>query len=122
MLQQQGPCIWKLTVVTIKYITFTTLYLLISLTAFFAFYLISRRISGPRLSDGGFWLFLAISLFWGANQMSISRYGYFLFYLPPTDFFEKNYIIRWIAFISALLQALCIPIQGDTTRRWLSRK
>jgi hypothetical protein len=97
------------------------LYLIASLAAFLAFYSISRKISGPSLNHGRFWLFFAILILWGANQLGVARYGYIFLYPSSKDFFGSDYIIRWVAFISALLQTLCLPSKV-TPRYWFSRK
>lgn len=97
------------------------LYLLISLIAFLAFHSTSKIISGARLTPGVFLIFLAPLILWGAAQLSVARYGYVLFYLPSRDFLGGDYIIRWIAFISALVQIFCLPSK-DSPRRYLSRQ
>lgn len=99
----------------------TLLYLLVSLSAFLVFYSISKRISGSNLTHGKFWAFFALLILWGANQLSVARYGYIFLYLPSKDVFGSDYIIRWIAFIGALLQTFCLP-RKDNPRHWFSRK
>ena len=106
---------------TINPLLIAALYSLTSLAAFLAFYSISRRISGDSLTHGRFWFFFTLLILWGANQLSVARYGYIFLYLPSKDVFGSDYIIRWIAFISALLQTFCLPTK-DNPRRWFSRK
>lgn len=94
------------------------LYSLTSLAAFFLFYSISKKISGENLSYWKFYVFFALLILWGGNQLSVARYGYMLFHLPSEDFFEINDAVRWVAFISAISQVLCIPTKKNSRRRF----
>lgn len=85
------------------------LYLLVSGFVLFFFYVISKKISGPNLTQRKFWLFFILLVVWGASQLSLARYGYFLLYPPSQDVFANDYIIRWAAFVSVLLQVFLIP-------------
>lgn len=97
------------------------LYLLVSISGFWCFRSISRRISGENFTDGKFWVFLAFSLFWGANQLSVADYGRLFLFMPTLEVFESDYIIRWIALISAVAQAFILPVKKEQNR-WFSRK
>lgn len=97
------------------------LYSLVSLAAFFFFYSISKKISGPDLTGWKFYGFFVFLILWGGNQLSVARYGYMLLPLPSKDFFGNGEIVRWVAFISALFQVLCIPTK-EKPRRWFSRR
>jgi len=97
------------------------LYSFASLSVFLIFYLISKTISGVNLTHGKFLLFFALLVLWGANQLGVARYGYIFLYLPSKDVFGSDCAVRWIAFISAILQVFCLPSK-DTPRRWFSRK
>ena len=98
----------------------TVLYLAVSLVVFLAFYLVSKELSGAGFKLGRFWLFFIVAMLWGAVQLNVARHGYILLFLPSRDVFESNYLIRWIAFISAIAQATCVPSK-EKPRRWFSR-
>jgi hypothetical protein len=87
----------------------TTLYLLASLTIFWLYYSTAKKISGPNLKPGIFWFFFALIILGGAIQLNVARHGYILFIPSSKDTIENNYLIRWIAFVSAILQTLCTP-------------
>ena len=92
------------------------LYLLTSLTVFYFFYSTSKKISGKNLQQWKFYVFFALLILWGGNQLSVARYGYMLFFLQTRDLFETNDTVRWIAFISSISQILCIPTKENTKR------
>ncbi|MBP5946894.1 MULTISPECIES: hypothetical protein [unclassified Pseudomonas] len=96
-------------------------YLLISLVGFFFFVSISRKISGRKLTPGRFWVFFAVLLFWVVNQMSVAQNGYLFSYRPSKEVLENDYVIRWIAYISAIAQAFFLPSKEEP-KRWFSRK
>ena len=98
-----------------------TLYSLAFVVAFFFFYGVSKKISGPHLTHWKFYIFFALLVLWGGHQLSVARYGYMLLPLPSNIFFESDDVIRWVAFISAVFQVLCVPTQ-KLPRRWFSRQ
>lgn len=61
------------------------------------------------LKRNGFGCALLAFYFGGAVQYNVARHGSILFFSSPLEFLVSNYWIRWIAFISAILQAICIP-------------
>ena len=85
------------------------------------FYGVSKKISGPHLTHWKFYIFFALLVLWGGHQLSVARYGYMLLPLPSNIFFESDDVIRWVAFISAVFQVLCVPTQ-KLPRRWFSRQ
>lgn len=87
----------------------TFVYFMISVLGFLCFYLISRHLSGDNFKEKWFWLCFAGVLLWGAVQYNVASHGSILFFSSPLEFLVSNYWIRWIAFISAILQATCIP-------------
>lgn len=99
----------------------TVLYFLVSLFIFLLFYSASRAASGVGFTVGRFWFCFAGVMLWGIVQLSVAYDGYTLLYLPSKDIFQNNYLVRWIAFISAILQTICIPDKDDP-KRWYSRK
>lgn len=99
----------------------TALYFLASLVAFLAFYTTSKNISGVNFRSGWFWFFFAWAMLWGMVQLNVARHGYILFAPSSKDIIENNYLVRWIAFISAIFQTACIPSK-EKPRRWFSRK
>jgi hypothetical protein len=58
---------------------------------------------------------------WGMVQLNVARYGYVLFFPSTQGFLIDNYWVRWVAFVSALLQTACIPSKAPS-KRWFSRK
>ena len=99
----------------------TALYFLVSVAGFWCLRSVSRRISGDNFTDGKFWVFFALFLFWGGNQMSVARFGQLMSFMPAVEAFEGDYIIRWIAFITAIAQAFFFPSEKEP-KRWFSRK
>lgn len=87
----------------------TLFYFIVSVLVFLCSYSISRRLSGEGFKEKWFWLCLAGVLLWGTVQYNVARHGSILFFSSPLEFLVSNYWIRWIAFISAVLQAICIP-------------
>ncbi|WP_065877077.1 MULTISPECIES: hypothetical protein [unclassified Pseudomonas] len=87
----------------------TVIYFVMSLSVFLVCRSISRHLSGDNFSDKWFWVCLVGVLFWGAAQFSVARYGSILLFSSSLEFLVNNEWVRWIAFISALLQATCIP-------------
>ncbi|WP_223496976.1 hypothetical protein [Pseudomonas sp. A-RE-26] len=87
----------------------TVIYFVMSLSVFLVCRLVSRKLSGDNFSDKWFWVCLVGVLFWGAAQFSVARYGSILLFSSSLEFLVNNEWVRWIAFISALLQATCIP-------------
>nr|WP_315445389.1 hypothetical protein [uncultured Pseudomonas sp.] len=96
------------------------LYFLVSILGFWCLRSISRRISGQNFTHGKYWAFFALSLFWGANQLSVADYGRLFLFMPTLEVFESDYIIRWIALISAVAQAFILPVKKEQNR-WFSR-
>lgn len=94
----------------------TTLYLFSSLVVFWFFYSTSKKISGPNLKPEIFWFFFAGLMLCGAIQLNVAYYGYILFFHSSKDFIENNYLIRWIAFLSAILQTFCTPSKENQGR------
>lgn len=99
----------------------TAMYSFVSLAGFLFFYSISRKFSGVNFTHGKYWIFFVFVLFWAANQLSVARYGYLLSFMPSIDVFEDDYVIRWIAFITAIAQAFFFPSRKEPGC-WLSRK
>ncbi|MGE8177639.1 hypothetical protein [Pseudomonas fluorescens] len=99
----------------------TTLYLFFSLIGFLAFRAISKNFSGANFKPKWFWICFALSMLWGVAQLNVARYGYVLFFPFSKDLLVSNYLVRWIAFISAIFQTVCIPSKEEP-RRWFSRK
>ncbi|MCF5063809.1 hypothetical protein GIW73_12755 [Pseudomonas syringae] len=87
----------------------TVIYFVMSLSVFLVCRLISRKLSGDNFSDKWFWVCLVGVLLWGEAQFSVARYGSILLFSSPLEFLVNNDWVRWVAFISALLQATCIP-------------
>ena len=92
----------------------TALYLVTSVATGSAFLLISRKLSGPSLSALQFWLFFTAAVLWGMVHWGIARNGHILFLAPSQRFFEENYCVRWIAFLSAVFQSACMPTRRKT--------
>lgn len=97
------------------------LYFLVSLIVFVIFFKISRNISGVNFSAGWFWFFLIWVMLWGMIQLDVARNGYILFIPVSKVIIEDNYLIRWVAFISSILQVFCLPGK-EKPRGWFPRK
>ena len=97
------------------------LYLFASVVVFLVFFATSRAISGRRFKVAGFWLFFVLAMLWGMVQLNVARQGYIYFFPSSKVIIEGNHIVRWVAFISAVLQAVCIPTR-EKPRRFLSQK
>jgi hypothetical protein len=102
-------------------IVFSVLYLFGSVAVFLAFNRASKRFSGPQLKPIVFWCFFALSMFWGMVQFNVARHGYILFIPSSAEITSTNYLVRWVAFISAVLQTVCIPSK-EIQPRWFFRK
>ena len=98
----------------------TIIYTLISILAFLATYIISRKISGPKLTPVIFYTFIMAVIFIGVCQLSVARNGYMWLNMPLNYIFDYDETIRWIAFISHFFQVLCIPSRSRQ-KHWLLR-
>lgn len=87
----------------------TAIYFFISLLGFLFWRSISKHYSGDNFTVKWFWICLLGVLLWAAAQSSVAHHGSLLFFSPPLEFLEHNDWVRWIAFISWLLQGVCIP-------------
>jgi hypothetical protein len=87
----------------------TIIYFIISLLGLLAWRFISKHLSGDNFSVSGFWACYVGVVIWGAAQWGVFSKGSILFFSPPLDFLVHNEWVRWIAFISTLLQTRCIP-------------
>ena len=96
-------------------------YFLLSLGAFLIFYSISRSLSGANLTPRRFWFFFIFLVLWGGIQLGVARDGYILLYLPFKGYFEGDSIVRWIAFVGAVLQVACVPGKVPS-KRWFARR
>ncbi|MBP5954953.1 hypothetical protein ICA16_04680 [Pseudomonas anatoliensis] len=99
----------------------TSIYLIVSLAGFLFFFFIPRRFSGVNFTHGRYWLFFALVMPWATNQLSVARYGYLLSFMPAIGFFENDYIVRWVAFITAIAQTFFFPSRKEP-KRWFLRK
>lgn len=97
------------------------LYALVSLAVCLAFYLTSRSISGVRRTPRRFWCFFVLLVLWGAGQLSVARYGCSVLQPPSKGLAERDCMIRWVAFVSAVLQMFCLPSSANP-EPWFSRK
>lgn len=118
--QYWTPCITRSKTMIIDRLILV-LYLLVSIAGFWCLRTISIRISGRNLTVGRFWVFFALLMLWVINQMSVAHNGYLFLYRPSKEIFENDYIIRWVAFVSAIVQAFFLPGREEP-RRWFSRK
>lgn len=80
----------------------TVFYLVSSLVAFLVFYFASKKISGINFKAKWFWTYFSLSVLWGMAQLNVARNGYILFFPSSSEFLVTNYLIRWVAFISAI--------------------
>lgn len=68
------------------------LYSLISLMVFWAFYSISRRISGVSLTHRRFWLFFVLLMLWGQTNSAWLAMVIFFYIYHPKRFLR---VIMW---------------------------
>lgn len=87
----------------------TVIYLVISVLGFSFWRALIRYFSSEHFKAIWFLMSLAGLLLWGTLQYGVSKNGSILFFTQPVDFLVHNYWVRWIAFVSVLLQAAYIP-------------
>lgn len=87
----------------------TVIYFVVSMLGFLFWRAVIRYFSSECFRAIWFLMSLAGVLLWGAMQYGVSKNGSILFFTQPLDFLVQNYWVRWIAFISVLLQAASIP-------------
>ena len=99
----------------------TVLYIFTSGVVFLVFLATSRAISGGKFKVSVFWLFFVLAMLWGMVQLNVARHGYIYFFPSSECIVEDNYVVRWVAFVSAVLQVICIPSR-EKPRRFFSQK
>ena len=87
----------------------TVIYLAISVLGFLFWRSVIRYFSRAHFRAIWFLMSLAGVLLWGTLQYGVSKSGSIVFFTQPLDFLVSNDWVRWIAFISVLLQMAYIP-------------
>jgi hypothetical protein len=75
-----------------------------------------KKSQAPTLNPEYSGFFFAGLMLCGTIQLNVAYYGYILFFHSSKDIIENNYLIRWIAFLSAILQTFCTPSKENQGR------
>ena len=99
----------------------SAVYILFSVLCQLSLYRLSVHFSGIRFDWKWSCVCLILVMFFGSFQLSIAKYGADSWFPALDPFISGNETVRWIALISALLHACCIPT-GYEPRRWFKKR